>query len=288
MLPALYAAADKASRIGQTNYLRARIAQLILSVVAAAAGAMVLRVEAFDIAGFIGLAALALVLIIQFIVRWPNEQRAWFDGRAAAESIKHLAWRYAMRAEPYLEEADVDGRFLRRLTDTLDDVRDLKLAPAGRDQITEWMRLTRSGDLPTRRKAYIEDRVEDQQDWYKAKASRARHSAWIWRMVLYAVGAIGLVAGIAKAFAMTELDGLGIAATAVSAATAWMATKQYETLEVSYGLAVQDLAAVHSAAPSVDDNDEAWSTFVNDAEDAISREHRMWRASRIAGSATGH
>jgi hypothetical protein len=281
-LPALYDAADKASLDGQRNYLRARGAQLVLSVVAALSGAVVFRAGAYDLAGFVGLGAFALVLTIQFVVRWQDEQRAWFDGRAAAESIKHLAWRYAMRAEPYLEDANVDARFLHRLTDTLNDVRDLKLAPAGKDQITEWMRETRAADLPTRRSAYIEQRVENQQDWYGTKANAAKKNGRLWRLVLYAVGAVGAVAGLAKGFAVTELDGLGIAATAVSAATAWIATKQYEVLEVSYGLAVQDLAAVHSAEPSVANDDEAWSTFVNDAEDAISREHRMWRASRIA------
>jgi conflict system pore-forming effector with SLATT domain len=286
-LPALYDAADKASLEGQNNYLRARGIQLASLVVAAIAGVVVVRVGAYDVAGFVGLAAFGVVLVVQFTVGWQAEQRAWYDGRAAAESIKHLAWRYAMRAEPFLDDAGVDARFTKTLTDTLHDVQHLKLASEGRDQITDWIRTTRSADLADRRTAYVTQRVEDQQDWYKKKADTAKRYGARWRRVLYVLGVIGAGAGLAKALALTELDGLGVAATGVTAATAWIATKQYEALEVSYGLAVQDLASVHSLESSIAPTDDAWSTYVNDAEDAISREHRMWRASRVGRTGSG-
>lgn len=279
ILPALYDAADKASRDGQRAYLISRAAQLVLLVVAAASGAVVCRVGAYDAAGVASLVSFGAVVIIQFVVGWSAQQRAWYDGRAAAESVKHLAWRYAMRAEPYLDDLDVDVRFVKRMNDTLDEVKDLNLATARNDQITDWMRELRRADFLTRKATYVTSRIEDQQDWYRTKGAANRSSASRWRVVLYAGAAVGFATGILKTLTVLDVDALGVAATGVTAATAWMATKQYEGLSVSYGLALQELANVHSLAASILD-DEAWSTFVNDAEDAISREHRMWKASR--------
>lgn len=285
ILPALYDAADKASRDGQRAYLISRATQLVLLVVAAASGAVVYRVESYDAAGVVALLSFGAVVVIQFVVGWSAQQRGWYDGRAAAESVKHLAWRYAMRAEPYHDDVDVDARFIKRMNDTLAEVKDLNLATASNDQITEWMRELRRADFLSRKAAYRADRIEDQQEWYRTKAGENKTSGTRWRVVLYGVAAVGFVSGILKTLTLLEVDALGVAATGVTAATAWMATKQYEGLSVSYGLAVQELANVHSLAASIPDDDEAWSTFVNDAEDAISREHRMWKASRIGRGA---
>jgi hypothetical protein len=278
-LPALYIAADEASTDGQRAYLGLRGAQLVCLVVAALAGAVTLRVERIDLAGVVvGLSFIA-ALGLQYRLGSESPEKAWYDGRAAAESVKDLAWRYAMRAEPFLLDSNVDAVFVGRLSDALRDVGDLALPAGGPDQITGWMRRIRTSDLDARRRTYVRDRLSDQWDWYVARAARSRTMKTRWRLLVSVLAMAGAVGGFAKAVGVVEVDLLGLVATCVGASTAWLQTRQHETLAVAYGLTAQELASVRSTAGSPTD-DSAWSTFVNDAEQAISREHMLWRASR--------
>ena len=278
-LPSLYLAADEASLDGQRRYLRLRRAQLLCLVLAALVGALTIRNGNVDVAG-VGVGLLFLgALGVEYLLRGEELIAAWYDGRAAAESVKDVAWRYAMKAEPFLSSPDPDAALIARLNETLDQLGNTALSAGGPQQITDWMRATRRTSLDERRATYVRDRVEDQWGWYHGKAQSSRTMAGRWRAVVSALAIIGVIVGGLKAFAATEVDMLGIVATMVSAAMAWLQTRQYETLAVAYGIAAEELAGVRSMAESPGD-DAAWSLFVNDAEGAISREHTLWRASR--------
>jgi hypothetical protein len=93
ILPTLYDAADAASLDGQRWFLRARRTQLIAFVVAAGAGLTTWIVGPYDYAGVVALIAFAVVLITQVLLDKFDPQRTWYEGRMAAESIKHLAWK---------------------------------------------------------------------------------------------------------------------------------------------------------------------------------------------------
>jgi hypothetical protein len=161
-------------------------------------------------------------------------------------------------------------------------VSDLALPAAGTDQITAWMRDLRRSPFETRRTIYLKQRVADQRDWYSRRSGQHAHTAWLWQIGLYVAIGAGTLAGIAKALTAISLDFIGVAAAAASGITAWVESKQFRTLKVAYAQASHELAGAHSLGESVGDEPDAWSKFVNDAEDAISREHRMWTASRTA------
>jgi hypothetical protein len=245
---------------------------------------MPVRLGSVDLAGFVALVAFACVLVTELLVEKYKSQRAWYEGRAVAESIKHLAWKHAVRADPFISSEGADETFIGRTKETLGALSSLKLPPASGHQITPWMRETRNSDPEHRRQVYLVQRLKEQQDWYATRAMQHRRSAGRWRLVLYALVILGAIAGVAKALLVIDVDAIGLAATAASTATAWAESKQYDTLAVAYGAASHDLASNQSLAESVPEIDEAWSKFVNDAEDAISREHRMWTASRSARS----
>jgi hypothetical protein len=286
VLPALYDAADEASLSGQRWFLLARRVQLALLVVAALVGLMTVEFRSVDLAGVVVLLAFASVLVTELLVEKNQSQRAWFEGRAVAESIKHLAWKYAVRADPFISDEAADEIFVGRARETLGSLDSLRLPPASGDQITPWMRETRNSGSEHRRRTYLVERLEDQQGWYATRATQHQKSAAWWRLVLYVLVILGAVAGVAKTLSFIgddvigDVDVIGLAATAASTAKAWSESRQYDTLAVAYGAASHDLASNHSLAATVPESDEAWSKFVNDAEDAISREHRMWTASR--------
>jgi hypothetical protein len=70
-------------------------------------------------------------------------------------------------------------------------------------------------------------------------------------------------------------------AAALAAGSAWFAVRQYETLGRAYVFAATELSVIHQRLLLA--GEDSWAQEVADAEEAISREHTMWRASRGAG-----
>ena len=55
--------------------------------------------------------------------------------------------------------------------------------------------------------------------------------------------------------------------------------KQHPNLATAYGIASQELASIATELATLP-GEERWAAFVGQAEEAISREHTLWRASR--------
>ena len=105
-MPALYKDADAASLRAQRAFLIGLGFSLILLVVAASFTLLNLPSTLFAV-----LQAIALLLSLgsTLYLAFKQPQRTWYGTRALAESVKTVAWRFAMRAEPY-EVADAEAR----------------------------------------------------------------------------------------------------------------------------------------------------------------------------------
>ncbi|HUQ63879.1 MAG TPA: SLATT domain-containing protein [Acidimicrobiales bacterium] len=201
-------------------------------------------------------------------------------GRAIAESIKTLAWRYAVGGDPFalsLGAHDADRLFLERVEEVVKKADQVQLAPVVGDQITGAMRELRRQPLDRRRESYCIGRVEDQMRWYAGKAQANGDSARRWGATAAASNVIGIVGSVARFFGWVDFDILGIAAAAAGSATAWVQLKQHRILATSYALASQELSLVRERLSAITD-ENSWSLEMSDAEDAISREHTMWLA----------
>ncbi|HEY2579474.1 MAG TPA: DUF4231 domain-containing protein [Streptosporangiaceae bacterium] len=287
-LPAVHLAANSASMSGQKEYLRWTRARLSFVIVAAAAGAW--AAAAGKPAGWHK--ALAAIAVASFFIAFAAEillltrrpEELWYHGRAVAESSKTLAWRYAMRADPFAAaetDAEADARITERLRDLLaKSPIASRLPPVAGADITEPMCALRGATLDERKQAYITSRVSDQWTWYASKAKYNSKRAKIWRTLLIvfelggAVWAILILAGVTA----VVLD--GVLAAMVAGAGAWLGVKQFENLAEAYNLTATELGFVRSEAHSVT-GEAGWSTYVNSAEQAISREHTMWLARRV-------
>jgi SMODS and SLOG-associating 2TM effector domain 1 len=62
-------------------------------------------------------------------------------------------------------------------------------------------------------------------------------------------------------------------------ALAWLQIKQYSSLAESYSVAAHELSLIESLLDA-SYTEDSWAHFVNEAENAISREHTTWRARR--------
>jgi hypothetical protein len=283
-LPALHEAASKSSLAAQQRFLWATRVHLASLVVASVGGVLTLKDGDLEVGAVISLAGFAVALTIRGFMLATQPARAWYQGRAAAESVKTLAWRYSVGGHPFvasLPNEEADTLFIERCRDILRDLDTLDLGATGASQITNEMRALRAEPLEKRKSAYETGRLEDQRLWYSEKATWNQKRRVAWQIGLFLFEGAGLLAAIARVANWIDVNLLGLAAACAAAAAAWLQAQQHEQLAAAYALTAQELANVKSlVAHSPADDAESWAVFVQDAEEAISREHTMWMASR--------
>ncbi|MEU5259665.1 DUF4231 domain-containing protein [Amycolatopsis sp. NPDC021455] len=281
-LPGLFHVADQMSLRGQRDHLRGLWARLVLAIVAAAGGAFTVRIGAVDVMAVTTGVALLAILLIELAFRADSPEIRWYDGRALAESAKSMGWRYAVGGLPFplgTDEVAVARRFIDQTETLLKDGPTSEIpAPRG-PSVTDAMRELRAADLPARRAAYISGRIQDQRTWYENRAEVNDHHARTSRKILYVITAVGIVAAFARAFGFVSFDLAGVASALIAAAAAWAGAKQYATLARAYAYAAMELRIVEDRL-GLETDEASWAAEVADAEEAISREHIMWRASR--------
>ncbi|MBI0382966.1 DUF4231 domain-containing protein, partial [Streptomyces albiflaviniger] len=282
--PALYRAADSNSLSGQRRYLRTTRLQLGSLVAAALFGLFGWHAGRTDIASVLAAVAFASALVSEIYLLKERPDRQWYTGRAVAESTKTLTWRYMVGGSPLgvetVDRGSADALLLDRFADIEADVQPLWLIPdeGAPGQITAAMALTRGLPLDERRDFYLKHRINDQLDWYRRKARWNARAATRWSVTLAVLELVGLAAGIARAAGMVEVDLMGFAAALAAAGTAWVQAKQHQNLATAYAVTGHELSAISARMPSAP-SESAWASFVADAEEAISREHTLWRAS---------
>lgn len=283
-LPALFNAADTASKKSQTNYLRAVAADLLLMVAGAIVTSISFEAEwAVTSTTVIGITLLFLSMAATAFVCFQKYEQHWYANRAVAESVKTLSWRYAMKAEPFnVQDIDADRSFVESLKAILDDRAYLGADLAGLQstgpQITNRMRELRNMSVAERLERYKGDRIDDQRKWYAGKAERNKNARMKWFIGV----AVAQLAGTGFAVAALRCPGLlnvcAVFVAVASSALAWLQLKQHQELAQSYGIAAHELGLILEGKIVATDDD--LSIFVSDAENAISREHTLWVARR--------
>lgn len=281
--PALFVAADKASLRGQRDTLRLTAVGLGVLLIGGALGVIQ---SAFDtalssFAGVIGAGSFLAAVLLRSYNLTMRPEHDWYNGRALAESAKTLTWRYAVGANPLpIGAPEADEVLSQRFLEILRDVRDVSLEASSSflDQITPEMRAVRALPLDERRGFYLRERVEDQYRWYASRAqSHSKRARWIGVLTL-AIECVGGAVAIAKVTGLIEVDLLSFFAALAAAMIAWERARQDTTLSRAYSLAAQELTIIGSLVAN-QQSEEEWARFVEHAEEAISREHTLWRAS---------
>ena len=277
--PAIFHAADIASRSAQRLFLRLSACRLWALVAVAAIAALAGFIDRWS--AYIALAPISIAIFAEIILWTQRPERRWYQARAIAESAKTLAWRYQVGGRPLgrrITDEEADAELIARLRDLLKEFRDLAFPATKQDQVTTAMRKLRSMPLHQRMVAYRKGRIEDQRTWYANRAERNRKCA-----DQYQAGLVFIELAAFSTALLTALLGLSVNVYSLLAALAvagvgWLQIKQYRSTADSYALASHELAAINSTFDTVDGED-AWEEFVDRAEEAISREHTLWVAS---------
>ncbi len=290
--PALFVAADKTSLHYQRLYNWEVRLELSLLIVGALAGLVTIRASLggtnIDWAGAVAALAFFAGFLFQTIRLIQQPNRFWYGGRAVAESVKTVTWRYAvggspfMRAEGDAPETDAarrvaDQLLQKKLIDILRmQAKETPLAlEMASEEITPAMRALRQRPLSERREVYKNGRIHDQQQWYARKAQFNQRRVGTWSSLLLILELGGATVAIAKMVGAIQLDLLGVFGTMIAAAATWLQLKQHQNLAQSYSVASLELLTILSTLED-QQTEEQWSTYVDSAEEAISREHTLW------------
>lgn len=285
--PSLFRDADQASLEGQRQYTRATGARIWAAVGAAVAAINSSWLLAGDVEvfGLVTAAFFAIALGLEVWLLADRPERDWYDGRALAESAKTLAWRFAVGGAPFpVSDTDASRRLGEELANLLEDAPEINILPKGAEVVTAKMAKLRRDTSAVRRRVYIEGRVLDQQTWYANKARYNVRRAKLWKLVLIALELIGVILALVKALGYLHIDIASVTSAAIGGGAAWLGVKQHESLARSYTFASHELALIASRLQEITD-ERQWAVEVADAEEAISREHTMWRAARLASGA---
>ncbi|WP_156081136.1 DUF4231 domain-containing protein [Microbispora rosea] len=284
-MPAMYRAADANSLTGRDQFFGATGVRIVALVAASCFSVVAWRVGRVDVAGILISLFFGIALVVEIFLAKTRPGHLWYQGRAVAESAKTLVWRYMVGGRPFgkndVSEDEAENILLRRFREIAHDFTGLQLVPrtGSAEQLTETMRNIRSLPLSQRKGYYQNGRIANQIDWYARRARFNQRQSTIWSMGLMLLEITGVVAGILRIAGLFSVDLMSLIAAMAAGGLAWVQARQYQTLASAYSVAYHELSLIAEGAEKPDD-EEKWSRFVAAAEDAISREHTLWRASR--------
>ena len=277
--PALYQSASDLSKRAQDAFFRAFFWHMGLLAIASAISvvnspcAEVAILQAMVLMGALGCA------VYLFLVR-PD--RHWYSGRAVAESIKTITWRYVSKAEPFNNSDEIGrhdfGLKLKAIVEQNKDVAGLLTTHLDGMQISDEMDRLRRVPAPERLEYYRAHRIVDQQSWYAAKASANKRLVNRYFVALIGTIAIAIFFSIARVrFPTAQFWPTDFFVTVAAALLSWIQARRFQELSASYALAAHEISLIRQqASPPM--SDDQLSKFVGDAENAFSREHTQWIA----------
>lgn len=276
-MPNAYVVASEASAKGQKWFKRLTFLTLLLLVVAALAGLL-----EHSWAGWVSAAAFVLSILFTALTVYKRTEQDWYDGRAAAESVKSITFKYAVGGEPFgTEDREADARFDETLSKLVGELEDLgsdlpsPKTPSSLDALRE----LRGRSLTERRSIYKAQRIEEQWNWYSKRAKEHRKTATAWRSVMYAGQAAGAAGAVLKGLGIVDIDLMSLFATVAASTAAWIAAGDFTETARAYDFATLDLEQALNKAGEASAEPQ-WASFVADCEQAMSREHTMWLARR--------
>jgi hypothetical protein len=291
--PLAYSVADSESVNAQKRFASSLATELVLLCAVAVLGAVPLRTHARGLEiqplNLLGGVVLASALVVRLARSASGVEVTWYSARAAAESIKTLVWRFACCGTSFgntLPASEVEDRYIERCVDVLHDLRFVDpalrtLPDVGIPEmfITAWMWELRAKPQAERAQTYVEGRLDDQLLWYNQRSEFHRAKGSRFRALATALYIVGIAAAAIEGFSIFRgLDVLGIAAAAAASFESWNQMRRHRDLETAYQVAVLELTAIRHKASRIS-NEMEWSSFIDDSEEAISREHTTWRAS---------
>ncbi|TAD89665.1 MAG: DUF4231 domain-containing protein [Alphaproteobacteria bacterium] len=280
--PAIYKAASRLSEKSQNKYLAVICSEYVLLILVSILSLDILRSRAAVVCYLVIFIALLALLL------WRGQskpEQQWYKGRALAESVKTSSWRYCMSAEPFgLADSEIQRRaeFRNYLTEILRANQHigehLPAESADDAQVTETMEAVRKLQLDEKKEYYDVNRIREQRAWYARKAGFNKRISRLWigaGAIVYIIAALVAVKNVSSyPESYWPTDPLIVIAASI---IGWTQIKKFNELASSYTLTAHEIGILQAKIGDIKSADD-FASFVNEAEQAFSREHTQWVA----------
>lgn len=284
--PYIYLDSDAASKRAQEYYKKTNWSILSIMFICTIVGCLpeTVTTNNFFIVKINGYFLLGTA-IASTLLFFLEPEKNWYIGRAVSESVKTLTWRYIMRSEPFNidDEALARKNFIERVGDITKKVNKDGFTPKKNKQhsdiVTQGMENIRKLNFLSRKKEYEVYRIDDQIGWYSKKAMTNRNYARFFSSLIII---FQLAAAVYLIFFIDTYKEFKLPEIMIFLATSLIAVlemNKHKELHQSYFVTQSELNIIKSKFHTVTDDLEL-DEFVNEAEQAISREHTMWLARR--------
>lgn len=226
-------------------------------------------------------AMMLAALLVGLGLRLARSDDSWFRARAFAENAKGAAWRFMMKSKPVAQSDDEAEE--KAFLEELEQIRGrfpqvekhLSKHDGGGEELTPKMREVRRLSLADRLACYRKHRLQDQIEWYRKKAKVNAKAESHWFVGVLIVEGLAIAAAAWRMLDSHEYNPTGGVAALAACLVAWVQTKRFSDLANTYGVASRDLNGLNTRAEHVHTEAEL-QAFVNEVENAVSREHRLW------------
>lgn len=286
--PNYFIAGDSASKKAQKWYIRLIGIDLLLMISSAALSVYNYQSEESKTAIYVisGLILLGALLISIFL-RVKKYEDFWYSGRALAESCKTLTWRYIMLSEDFdrnVSEQEAEKRFRDKIKKVKDQFHDLNKVMNTNNinlpPITATMKNIRTLTLDKRIEYYLKNRIQNQINWYSSKAESNRTHYENWFAIVIGLQFLALISIVFLIkYPLSNYNLVGLFSTISASGLSWLQVKKYQENKEAYMMANDELNLIKAEADHIT-NDDDFSKYVLDSENAMSREHTMWLAQK--------
>jgi uncharacterized ion transporter superfamily protein YfcC len=280
--PALFTSSDNYSIKAQDNFKNLNKWTLVALVVATVLTS--LTQESWAI--WTSTALILVSAILSTLMLVLKFEKGWYEGRAVAESIKTLCWKFMTGARPFsidLNETKAQNLLIENFKKVIGHRKDFfTLIGSGfaeNEQLPVELMNIRKLSKDERISIYKTERLEKQKKWYTDKTTENKKWTKISFAVIILAQVLAVISLILKIKFEFEFSIAPILVTISTAFIAWLQLRRYQELSQSYLITATELSLIKSKINQVDTESE-FSEFVDDSETAISREHTLWLARR--------
>ena len=281
-------AGDTASKKAQFWYIRLFGLDLLLMVFSAILSVYNYQTDesktiVYIISGILLLGAMLISIFIQV----KKYEDIWYRGRALAGSSKTLTWRFIMTSEYFennISDEEADRRFIQRIREINNEFSDLNNVLSSTQLnlpiITGEMKRVRGLSLNDKKTYYLNNRIQNQIDWYSSKAddSKFKYDVWFFSIIILQFLALISIGFLIKC-PSSDFNFVGVFSTIAASGFSWLQVKKYQENKEAYTTANSELNLI-KAEGNRDLSDNEFSEYVLDSENAMSREHTMWLAQK--------
>lgn len=280
--PALFTSSDNYSIKAQDNFKNLNKWTLVALVVATVLTSLTQENWAI----WTSTALILVSAILSTLMLVLKFEKGWYEGRAVAESIKTLCWKFMTGARPFsidLNETKAQNLLIENFKKVIGHRKDFFTLIgsdfAENEQLPIELMNIRKLSKDERISIYKTERLEKQKKWYTDKTRENKKWTKISFAVIILAQVLAVISLILKIKFEFEFSIAPILVTISTAFIAWLQLRRYQELSQSYLITATELSLIKSKINQVDTESD-FSEFVDDSETAISREHTLWLARR--------